>query len=125
MSSKAGVPHYYDILHKFNEDKILLRNEENVKLDVISALIFESTLYTNENSKLHLYQKEVLDLFTTGKLNRYFLSASTSFGKTHLVYEIINKMNYKNVILIFPSIALLMLEAKLKTSRFQLKSRGV
>lgn len=107
LSSKAGVPHYYDILYKFNEDKILLKNEENVKLDVISALIFESTLYTNENSKLHLYQKEVLDLFTTGKLNRYFLSASTSFGKTHLVYEIINKMNYKNVILIFPSIALL------------------
>lgn len=107
LSSKAGVPHYYDILHKFNEDKILLKNEENVKLDVISALIFESTLYTNENSKLHLYQKEVLDFFATGKLNRYFLSASTSFGKTHLVYEIINKMNYKNVILIFPSIALL------------------
>lgn len=107
LSSKAGVPHYYDILHKFNEDKILLKNEENVKLDVISALIFESTLYTNENSKLHLYQKEVLDFFTTEKLNRYFLSASTSFGKTHLVYEIINKMNYKNVILIFPSIALL------------------
>lgn len=107
LSSKAGVPHYYDILHKFNEDKILLKNEENVKLDVISALIFESTLYTNENSKLHLYQKEVLDFFVTGKLNRYFLSASTSFGKTHLVYEIINKMNYKNVILIFPSIALL------------------
>jgi len=107
LSSKAGVPHYYDILHKFNEDKIQLKNEENVKLDVISALIFESTLYTNENSKLHLYQKEVLDLFNTEKLNRYFLSASTSFGKTHLVYEIINKMNYKNVILIFPSIALL------------------
>ncbi len=107
LSSKAGVPHYYDILHKFNEDKIQLKNEENVKLDVISALIFESTLYTNENSKLHLYQKEVLDFFKLGKLNRYFLSASTSFGKTHLVYEIINKMNYKNVILIFPSIALL------------------
>lgn len=107
LSSKAGVPHYYDILHKFNADKILLKNEENVKLDVISALIFESTLYTSENSKLHLYQKEVLDLFRPDKLNRYFLSASTSFGKTHLVYEIINKMNYKNVILIFPSIALL------------------
>lgn len=107
LSSKAGVPHYYDILHKFNEDKIQLKNEENVKLDVISALIFESTLYTNEKSKLHLYQKQVLDLFQIGKLNRYFLSASTSFGKTRLVYEIINKMNYKNVILIFPSIALL------------------
>jgi hypothetical protein len=107
LSSKAGVPQYYDILEKFNEDKILLKKEENIKLDVISAIIFESTLYTSKNSKLHLYQKEVLDLFKPEKLNRYFLSASTSFGKTHLVYEIINKLNYKNLILIFPSIALL------------------
>lgn len=107
LSSKAGVPHYYDILPKFNEDKVLLKNEENIKLDVISALIFESILYTSKASKLHIYQKEVLNLFTLGEMNRYFLSAATSFGKTHLVYEIINKMNYKNVILIFPSIALL------------------
>ena len=107
LSSKAGVPHYYDILDKFNEDKILLKNEENIKLDVISSLIFEATLYTNESSKLHLYQKEVLDQFETDNLNRFFLSASTSFGKTHLVYEIINRMNYRNIILIFPSIALL------------------
>ncbi|MFV0480374.1 MAG: helicase-related protein [Campylobacteraceae bacterium] len=107
LSSKAGVPHYYDILEKFNQDKYLLKDEENVKLDVISSIIFESTLYTDENSKLHLYQKEVLDLFELNKQNRFFLSASTSFGKTHLVYEIINKMKYKNIVLIFPSIALL------------------
>ena len=50
---------------------------------------------------------QILDLFETGKLNRYFLSASTSFGKTHIVFEIIKKMNYKNVVLIFPTIALL------------------
>lgn len=123
LSSKAGVPHYYDILDKFNDDKILLKNEENIKLDVISALIFESSLYTNENSKLHLYQKEILDLFKKGSLNRFFLSASTSFGKTHLVYEIINKMNYKNIILIFPSIALLSENlSKLKEQKIKLIS---
>lgn len=107
LSSKAGVPHYYDILDKFSRDKYLLKDEENIKLDVISSVIFESTLYTDENSKLHLYQKEILDLFELTSQNRFFLSASTSFGKTHLVYEIINKMQYKNVILIFPSIDLL------------------
>jgi hypothetical protein len=121
LSSKAGVPHYYDILKKFNEDKTQLKDEENIKLDVISALIFESTLYTSKNSKLHLYQKEVLDLFKHDNLNRFFLSASTSFGKTHLVYEIINKMNYKNIILIFPSIALLSENlSKLKEKRIKL-----
>lgn len=123
LSSKAGVPHYYDILGKFNVDKILLKNEENIKLDVISALIFESTLYTNKNSKLHLYQKEVLDLFQNETLNRFFLSASTSFGKTHLVYEIINKMKYRNIILIFPSIALLSENlSKLKENKIELKN---
>lgn len=122
LSSKAGVPQYYDILDKFNQDKILLKDEENVKLDVISSVIFESTLYTDENSKLHLYQKEILDLFKPSQQNRYFLSASTSFGKTHLVYEIINKMLYKNVVLIFPSIALLSENlSKIKEGRIKLK----
>ena len=38
---------------------------------------------------IHKYQKKVLDSFEKGKLNHYFLSASTSFGKTYLIYEII------------------------------------
>lgn len=122
LSSKAGVPHYYDILEKFNQDKILLKDEENIKLDVICSLIFESTLYTDENSKLHLYQKEVLDLFKPNEQNRFFLSASTSFGKTHLVYEIINKMQYNNIVLIFPSIALLSENlSKIKEGKIKLK----
>jgi len=56
---------------------------------------------------LHRFQKEILRSFEFGKLNRYFLSASTSFGKTHLTYEVIKKMKYENVILIFPTVALL------------------
>ena len=47
------------------------------------------------------------DKFEKNKQNRYFLSASTSFGKTHLVYDIIEKMEYKNIVLIFPTVALL------------------
>jgi hypothetical protein len=50
---------------------------------------------------------DILNLFEKGKQNRFFLSASTSFGKTHLVYEVIKKIQYKNIVLIFPSIALL------------------
>lgn len=107
LSSKVGVPHYYDILYKFNKDRSLEIDEDNICLSTFSSLLYESSLYTDEYSKLHQYQKEILDLFSTEKINRYFLSASTSFGKTHLVYEIIKKMEYKNIALIFPSIALL------------------
>lgn len=55
--------------------------------------------------------KLVCNYFDTIKndknVNRYVLTAPTSFGKTFLVYEIIKKMDYKNIMLIFPTISLL------------------
>ncbi|WP_417785546.1 DEAD/DEAH box helicase [Tenacibaculum sp.] len=107
LSNKAGIPHYYDILTNFNKENSLKIDDENIGLSTISSLLYESTLYTDDNSKLHQYQKEILDLFNREERNRYFLSASTSFGKTHLVYEVIKKIKYNNIVLIFPSIALL------------------
>lgn len=103
ISNVIGIPHYYDLLSDFNKTVEI----EDYPLNTLSSLIYESTLHTNENSKVHKYQMKVMDLFEKGKLNRYFLSASTSFGKTHIVFEIIKKMQYNNVVLIFPTIALL------------------
>lgn len=107
LSNKVGVPHYYDILDKFNSSYVSLIEDDNFGLSTFSSLFYESSLFTDENSKLHQFQMDILNLFETKKQNRYFLSASTSFGKTHLVYEVIKKMRYKNIVLIFPSIALL------------------
>lgn len=107
LSAQIGVPHYYDMLVKFNSEFSPAIDDEAVDLQTFSSLLYESTLYTDENSKLHKYQQEILNLFDINKKNRYFLSASTSFGKTHLVYEIIRKMKYDNIVLIFPTIALL------------------
>ena len=76
-------------------------------MTTMASLMNESSLYLSKNYKLHRYQKEILDKFRKDKQNRYFLSASTSFGKTHLVYDIIEKMEYKNIVLIFPTVALL------------------
>lgn len=104
ISNVAGIPHYFDILNsQFNQETEI----EEYNLNTFSSLLYESTLHTNENLKVHKYQMKIMDLFQIGKLNRYFLSASTSFGKTHIVFEIIKKMNYENVVLIFPTIALL------------------
>lgn len=106
IASVIGIPHYVDMLDNFqaigNHKKI-----NDIDLKTLNTFIVESSLYTDNNIKIHLYQKQVLDKYTKGKLNRYFLSASTSFGKTFLVYEIIRKMQYQNIILIFPTIALL------------------
>lgn len=103
ISNTVGIPHFYDLLRKFNQKTEI----ENYDLNTLSAIIYESTLNLDIHNKVHKYQKQILGLFRKDKLNRYFLSASTSFGKTHIVFEIIKKMEYTNVVLIFPTIALL------------------
>lgn len=104
ISNMCGIPHYYDLMvGKFgHEDKI-----SNFDLNTLASCVYESTLYVDNQVKIHKYQKQVLSLFKKHHKNRYFLSATTSFGKTYLIYEIIKKMEYKNIVLIFPTIALL------------------
>lgn len=103
IANEIGIPQYYDTLIKFNQDT----NIDCFNINTIGNIFREASLYTSSDSKLHKYQKDILNKFEIGKQNRFFLSASTSFGKTFLVYEVIRKMQYKNILLIFPSIALL------------------
>ncbi len=103
ISGVIGIPHFYDLLEKFGQDITL----NSFDLNTLSAVIYESTLNISKSNKVHKYQKQILELFEPNQLNRYFLSASTSFGKTHIVFEIIKQMDYDNVVLIFPTIALL------------------
>lgn len=104
IANVSGVPHYYDLLFtKFSQTNTF----QNYDINTISALLYESTLHVDVNIKVHKFQKQVLDLFQKGSQNRFFLSATTSFGKTFLVYEIVKKLNYENIALIFPTIALL------------------
>lgn len=103
IANSSGIPHFYNILKQFKKNPDI----EIFDLNTFSGIIYESILHTDEKSMLHQYQKNILDQFEKGRLNRYFLSASTSFGKTHLVFEVIKKMGYKNIVLIFPTIALL------------------
>lgn len=104
LANKAGIPQYYDLLkEKFTNCCI---SDENVNSLTLSALFHDASLIRGD-SKLHRYQKDVLDYFEPERRNRYVLTAPTSFGKTFLVYEIIQKMRYQNILLIFPAISLL------------------
>ena len=105
IASEAGVPQYFSMLNKF--DNGVSEREYDVHLDMMPVLVEESALYTADSIQLHKYQMDVLSRFILGERNRYFLSASTSFGKTFLIFEIIRKMQYDNVCLVFPTIALL------------------
>ncbi len=101
----VGIPHYFDILNnKFQSDDIEF---DNMSLDILSASISNIDLQIDSNVLLHRYQKEVYDKFIPSNKNRFFLSAPTSFGKTYIVFQLIKKMEYNNVVLIFPTISLL------------------
>lgn len=105
IASEAGVPQYYEMLKNFNPE--MGQRVTNVHIDSLSTMIEEACLYVSDDVQLHRYQMDVLKNFKYDKINRFFLSASTSFGKTFLIYEIVRKMQYNNVCLIFPTIALL------------------
>lgn len=102
IASEIGLPQYFDLLfsRKGKQDIIY-------QLSDLLAAIQDSALFVDEESMLHRYQKKVYDKFSYDHRNRFFLSAPTSFGKTYLVYKIIQKMSYDNLVLIFPTIALL------------------
>lgn len=55
-------------------------------------------------------QKEVIQLFQSLSPRRLLVSAPTSYGKTFLMREIVflNRDRYKNVLLVFPTVALLL-----------------
>ena len=65
---------------------------------------------TDRNITLDQSQKEVIDLFQQISPRRLLVSAPTSYGKTFLMREIVfrNRKRYKNILLVFPTVALLL-----------------
>ena len=76
LSSFIGIPHFYDMLKLFNNNL----DVSDIDLNTFASYLSESTLYLTESTKIHRYQKEIYDRFDKEQHNRYFLSASTSFG---------------------------------------------
>ena len=103
IASLVGIPQYFDMLKSQHGEN----SNDYDSIDDLGRIIADSALYTAPDIYLHRYQKAVLDMFQENRNNRFFLSATTSFGKTYLVYEIIRKMQYHNILLIFPTLALL------------------
>ncbi len=68
----------------------------------------------NSNNILDKTQKDVVDLFQNLSPRRLLLSAPTSFGKTFLMREIVflNRERYNNILLVFPTVALLQENAR-------------
>ena len=102
LANQACITQYYYPMLNVGEYV-----DKEVTLQTFSNYINESSLIVGEGVMLHRYQKELLERFKREQRNRIFLSASTSFGKTFLIYEIVRKMAYTNVAFIFPTLSLL------------------
>ncbi len=61
------------------------------------------------NNILDKSQKEIIDFFQSLSMKRMLVSAPTSYGKTFIMREILylNRHRYKNILLVFPTVALL------------------
>ncbi len=68
----------------------------------------------NPDNILDKTQKDVIDLFQSSSPRRLLVSAPTSFGKTFLMREIVflNRDRYHNILLVFPTVALLQENAR-------------
>ena len=104
LANSIGIPQYVTMLNNFQEEDV---ETQDISMDTLAAIFNEAKLTVSNKIMLHQMQYDFLKLFSKEKLNRYILTAPTSFGKTFLVYEIIKKMDYRNVMLIFPTISLL------------------
>lgn len=104
LSNNIGIPQYVKLLER--NYSVNYPEQREISLSTLASYYNEASL-TQGGQILHRYQKNVLDMFDARQNNRFILSAPTSFGKTFIVYEIIKKMRYKNIVLIFPTISLL------------------
>lgn len=69
ISNISGIPHFFDMLHdRFNQSNLI----NSYDLNTFSSILYESTLHTDEQNKLHKYQKVILDNFLPNSLNRFF-----------------------------------------------------
>ena len=92
--------------NRIAQDEFDYDNLNDIKHSAIQNF-YKSRVYSN--NLLDKRQKEVIDQFMSLPQRRIMVSAPTSFGKTFLLREIIflNKERYKNILLLFPTIALL------------------
>ncbi len=103
----------YNILNKYTEEPI----PPIGSLDAISGQsiknLYRSKVYSN--NILDKTQQEVVDLFQSLANRRLLVSAPTSYGKTFLMREIVflNKERYDNILLVFPTVALLLENARM------------
>ncbi len=106
----------YNILNGYADDP----GESVAPLVDISNQAIKNLYRSRVNAKntLDKSQMEVVNLFQSLSPRRLLVSAPTSYGKTFLMREIVflNKERYNNILLVFPTVALLLENARMMSS---------
>lgn len=91
---------------KISQDEFIYDGLNDIKHSAVQNY-YKSKVFNN--NLLDRKQKDVIDTFMSLENKRILVSAPTSFGKTFLLREIIfmNRVRYRNILLLFPTIALL------------------
>jgi len=99
----------YNILNQLGSDPDETATELSLTRDESIKEIYRSQVW--ENNILDKTQKEIIDFFQSlpDGQRRMLVSAPTSYGKTFIMREIlyINRHRYNNILLVFPTVALL------------------
>lgn len=103
----------YNMLNKYKEEPISPASELSSISSSAVTNLYRSKVYSN--NILDKSQQEVVDLFQQLPIHRLLVSAPTSYGKTFLMREIVflNKDRYHNILLVFPTVALLLENARM------------
>lgn len=106
----------YNMLNGYIDDP----NDSRAFMEDVSnqAIVNLYRSKVNEKNILDRTQKEVVDLFQSLNPRRLMVSAPTSYGKTFLMRELVflNRERYKNILLVFPTVALLLENARTMAS---------
>jgi superfamily II DNA/RNA helicase len=110
-SQKMRVFGYNFLNHFYNDPDENISEMQEIKNHVVKGC-YRSRV--NDRYTLDKSQKEVVELFQNSSPRRLLVSAPTSYGKTFLLREIIflNKERYHNILLVFPTVALLLENAR-------------
>lgn len=113
MASQKMRVFGYNLLNKFDRDPSGIGSSLNELSNSAITSLYRS--HVNSKNILDKTQKEVIDLFQSLPVHRLLVSAPTSYGKTFLMREIVflNQNKYNNILLVFPTVALLVENAKL------------
>ncbi|MCL2083258.1 MAG: DEAD/DEAH box helicase [Oscillospiraceae bacterium] len=111
-------PIWADIIEAIGFYPYISKNAESIHLDTLADEIRQKSFLSDflPNTYMHSKQKELSDYLRSDK--NVVASAPTSFGKSLLIEELVASQEYRNIVIIQPTLALLD-ETRVKLKKYK------